>query len=124
MRAVRPGYCQRQYEIVRKRRRNFVVFRRGWVTKSAAALLKKSVHDLLFLTHKFFAFFQPVRLALDVDNGAVMQYTIQNSGGDGDVGKDLIPLGEGLVGGKNGGRFLIPSGNELEKCLPCQMLQR
>ncbi|MCI9156509.1 MAG: hypothetical protein HFF44_06160, partial [Lawsonibacter sp.] len=33
-------YCQRQYEIVRKRRRNFVVFRRGWVTKSAAALLK------------------------------------------------------------------------------------
>ena len=108
-------HCQRQYEIVRKRRRNFVVFRRGWVTKSAAALLKKSVHDLLFLTHKFFAFFQPVRLALDVDNGAVMQYTIQNSGGDGDVGKDLIPLGEGLVGGKNGGRFLIPSGNELEK---------
>ncbi len=62
-------------------------------------MLKKSVHDLLFLTHKFFAFFQPVRLALDVDNGAVMQDTIQNSGGDGDVGKDLIPLGEGLVGG-------------------------
>ena len=78
-------------------------------------MLKKSVHDLLFLTHKFFAFFQPVRLALDVDHGTVMQYTIQNSGGDGDVGKDLIPLGEGLVGGKNGGRFLIPSGNELEK---------
>lgn len=24
-----PGECQRQYEIVRKRRRNFVVFRRG-----------------------------------------------------------------------------------------------
>lgn len=23
------SYCQRQYEIVRKRRRNFVVFRRG-----------------------------------------------------------------------------------------------
>jgi len=59
--------CQRQYEIVRKRRRNFVVFRRGWVTKSAAALLKKSVHDLLFLTHKFFAFFQPVILILNKD---------------------------------------------------------
>ena len=70
---------------------------------------------MLFLTHKFFAFFQPVRLALDVDNGAVMQDTVQDSGGDGDVGKDLVPLGEGLVGGKNGGRFLIPSGNELEK---------
>ena len=70
---------------------------------------------MLFLAHKFFAFFQAIRLTLDVDNGAVMQYTIQNSGGDGDVGKDLVPLGEGLVGGKNGGRFLIPSGNELEK---------
>ena len=45
------GACQRQFEIVRKRRRNFVVFRRWWVTKSAVALLKKSVHDLLFLTH-------------------------------------------------------------------------
>jgi hypothetical protein len=41
--------CQRRYEIVRKGRRNFVIFRRWWVTKSAAALLKKSVHDLLLL---------------------------------------------------------------------------
>ena len=64
--------CQRQFEIVRKRRRNFVVFRRWWVTKSAAASLKKSVHDLLLLAHKFLAFFQTVRLTLDVDNGAVM----------------------------------------------------
>ena len=78
-------------------------------------MLKKSVHDLLFLTHKFLAFFQTVRLALDVNDSAVMQDTIQDGGGDGDVGKDLVPLGEGLVGGKNGGRFLIPSGNELEK---------
>ena len=70
---------------------------------------------MLFLAHKFFAFFQAVRLTLDVDNGAVMQYTIQDGGGDGDVGKDLVPLGESLVGGKNGGRFLIPSGNELEE---------
>ena len=71
-------------------------------------MLKKSVHDLLFLAHEFLAFFQPVRLALDVDNGAVMQDTIQDSGGDGGVGKDLIPLGEGLVGGKDSGRFLVP----------------
>ena len=48
--------CQRQYKIVRKRRRNFVVFRRGGVTKLSVSLLKKSIHDLLFLTHKFFAF--------------------------------------------------------------------
>ena len=70
---------------------------------------------MLFLAHKFFAFFQAVRLTLDVDNGAVKQYPIQDGGGDGDVGKDLIPLGEGLVGGEDGGRFLIPFGNELEK---------
>ena len=44
-----------------------------------------------------------------------MQNTVQNGGGDGDVGKDLIPLGEGLVGGKDRGRFFIPPGNELEK---------
>ena len=70
---------------------------------------------MLFLAHEFLAFLQAVRLTLDVDNGAVMQDTIQDGGGDGDVGKDLVPLGEGLVGGKNGGRFLIPSGNELEE---------
>ena len=70
---------------------------------------------MLLLAHKFLAFFQAVRLALDVDNGAVMQDTVQDGGGDGDVGKDLVPLGESLVGGKNGGRFLIPSGNELEE---------
>ena len=64
--------CQRQFEIVRKRRRNFVVFRRGGVTKLSVSLLKKSVHDLLFLAHKFLAFFQAIRLTLDVDNGAVM----------------------------------------------------
>ena len=87
----------------------------GGVTKLSVSLLKKSVHDLLFLTHKFLAFFQAVRLTLDVDNSAVMQDTVQDGGGDGDVGKDLVPLGESLVGGKNGGRFLIPSGNELEE---------
>ena len=70
---------------------------------------------MLLLAHKFLAFFQAVRLALDVDNGAVMQDTVQDGGGDGDVGKDLVPLGEGLVGGEDGGCFLIPSGNELEE---------
>ena len=70
---------------------------------------------MLFLTHKFLAFFQTVRLALDVNDSAVMQDAVQDGGGDGDIGKDLVPLGESLVGGKNGGRFLIPSGNELEE---------
>ena len=83
--------------------------------KSGAALLKKSIYDLLFLAHKFLALLQAVRLTLNVNHSAVMQDTIQNSGGDGDIGKDLVPLGESLVGGKNGGRLLIPSGNELEE---------
>ena len=76
-------------------------------------MLKKSVHDLLLLAHKFLAFFQTVRLALDVNDSAVMQDAVQDGGGDGDVGKDLVPLGEGLVGGKDGGRLLISPGNHL-----------
>ena len=76
---------------------------------------KKSVDDLLFLAHEFLTFFQTVRLALDVDHGAVVQDAIQDGGGNGDVGKDLIPLGESLVGGKNGGRLFVPSGNQLEE---------
>jgi hypothetical protein len=70
---------------------------------------------LLFLTHKFFTFFEPIGLALDVNHSTVMQDTIQDGGGNRDIGKDPIPLGEGLVGGEDGGRFLIPSGNELEE---------
>ena len=67
---------------------------------------------MLFLAHKFFAFFQAIRLTLDVDNGAVIQYPIQDGGGNRNIGKDLIPLGEGLVGGKNSGHFLVLLGHE------------
>ena len=78
-------------------------------------MLEKSVNDHLFLAHKFLAFFQPVGLTLDVNNSAVMQDTIQDGGGNGDVGEDFVPLGKGLVGGKNGGGLLIAPGDELEK---------
>ena len=67
------------------------------------------------MAHKFLAFLEAVRLAFDVNNGAVMQDTIQDSGGNGDVGKDLVPLGEGLIGSEDGGGLLIASGNQLEK---------
>ena len=70
---------------------------------------------MLFLAHKFFAFFQAVRFTFDVDDGAVMQNAVQDSGGDGNVGKDLIPLGEGLVGSEDSRCLLIPPGNELEE---------
>ena len=84
------------------------------VTKLGVSLLKKSVHDLLLLAHKFLAFLETVRLAFDVNNGAVVQDTIQDGGGDGDVGKDLVPLGESLIGSKEGGGLLIAPGNQLE----------
>ena len=78
-------------------------------------MLEKSVNDLLFLAHKFLAFFKPVGLTLDVNDGAVMQDTIQDGGGDGDVGKNLVPLGERLIRGEYGGGFLIPPGNQLKE---------
>ena len=84
------------------------------VAKLSVTLLKKRVHKLLLLAHKLFAFLEAVRLAFDVNDGAVMQDTIQDGRGNGDVGKDLIPLGEGLIGSEDGGGLLIPPGNQLE----------
>ena len=52
--------CQRRFKIVRKRQPNFVVFQRNHVTSSGVSLLKKRIHGLLLLAHKFLAFFQPV----------------------------------------------------------------
>lgn len=78
-------------------------------------MLKKSVHNLLFLAYKFLSPLEAVGLALDVNNGAVMQDAVQDGGGNGDVCKDLVPLEEGLVGGKDGGRLFVPPGNELEE---------
>ena len=73
--------------------------------KLGVFLLKKSVHDLLLLAHKFLSLFESVRFALDVNDGAVMQDTIEDSGGNGDVGKDIVPLREGLIGSEDcGGR--------------------
>ncbi len=53
-------FCQRRFKIVRKRQPNFVVFQRNQVTSSGVSLLKKRIHGLLLLAHKFLAFFQPV----------------------------------------------------------------
>ena len=78
-------------------------------------MLSRIDYFLLFLDHKFKSFLQAVGLTLNANVGAVIQDAIQDGRNNGDVGKDLIPLGEGLVGGKNGGGFLIPPGNELEE---------
>ena len=84
-------------------------------TKLSVTLLKKRVNDLLFLAHKFFAFLEAVRFALDINDGAVMQDAIQDSGGNGDVSKNLVPLGEGFIGSEDGGGLLIAPGNQLEE---------
>jgi len=68
-------------------------------------LLKKSANDLLFLSHKFLAFFQAVGFDLDVDHRTVMQDAVQDSRGNGDVGKDLVPLGKVLLEVKTMGVF-------------------
>ena len=39
------------------------------IRESVITLQEKSVHDLLFLAHKFLALLWAVRLALDVDHG-------------------------------------------------------
>ena len=78
-------------------------------------MLKKGIDNLLFLAHKFLAFLETIRLAFDVDDSAVMQDTIEDSGGNGDIGKDLVPLGEGLIGREDGGGLLIAACNQLEE---------
>ena len=44
-----------------------------------------------------------------------MQDTVQNGGGNGDIGKHLIPLGKSFVRGEYRGCLLIPPCHELEK---------
>jgi hypothetical protein len=72
---------------------------------------------VLFLLHIFLTFFESVALALDIDDGAVVQDAVEDRGGDGDgdVGKDFVPLREGLVGGKDSGCPLITPCNQLKK---------
>lgn len=83
--------------------------------KSGIALVKKSVDNLLLLAHEFLALLQTIGFALNIDDRTVMQDTVEDSGGDGDIGKDLVPLGESFVGGEDGRGLFIASGNELEE---------
>ena len=74
---------------------------------SGIALLKKGIDNLLFLSHEFFAFFEAVGFTFDVDNGTVVKDAVEDSGGDGDVSKDLVPLGECFVRGEDGRGLFI-----------------
>lgn len=57
-----------------------------------SALFKERIDDLLLLLHKFLSLLEPVRLALDMNDTAVVQNPVKDCGGDGDVSEDLIPL--------------------------------
>ena len=65
--------------------------------KSNLSLFEKGIDNLLLLPHKFLSLLEAIGLALDVDNGTMVKNAVENRGGDGDVCKDLVPLGEGLV---------------------------
>lgn len=80
-------------------------------------MLKKGIDNLLFLSHEFLAFFEAAGFTLNVDNGTVVKGAVENSGGDGDVRKDLVLLGECFVRGEDGRGLFIASGNELKKRL-------
>lgn len=45
----------------------------------------------------------------------MVEDTVEYSGCNDDVGKDLVPLGKGFVGGKNGRGLFIASGKELKE---------
>lgn len=66
-------------------------------------LLKGGIDDVLLLPYKLLALFEAITLALDVDDSGVMGYSVEDSQSNGDVGEDLVPLRESLVGGKNSG---------------------
>ena len=83
--------------------------------KLGVTLVKKGVDKLLFLTHKLLTFLEAIRFALDVNDSAVMQNAVQDSGSNGDVGKNFVPLGEGLIGSEYGGGLLIAACNQLEE---------
>jgi hypothetical protein len=68
--------------------------------KLVIALVKEGIDDVLFLLHTLLALLESVAFALDVYDSGVVEYSVEDSGGNGDVGKDLVPLGESFVGGK------------------------
>ena len=60
-------------------------------------LLEQCVHNLLFLLHILLSFLESVALALDVDDGTVMQDTIENGQGNSHIGKHLSFLTKDMI---------------------------
>ena len=64
-------------------------------------LFEEGIVSLSLLFHVLLAFLEAIALALDVDDGAAMQNTVKNGRSDGNIGKDVVPLRKGFVGGKD-----------------------
>jgi len=62
-----------------------------------SVLLKQSVDDLRLLLHVLLELFEPVGFAFDMDNGTVVDSPVEDGGNDGNIGKDVVSLGKGLV---------------------------
>ena len=58
---------------------------------------------------------EPVAVALDVDDLAVVQQAVEDRGGDHGIPEEFLPVGEAFVGGDDGGAALVAVGDELEE---------
>jgi hypothetical protein len=59
--------------------------------------------------------FEPVAVALDVDDLGVMKETAEDGRGDHSATEKLLPVAEALVRGQDRGALLVALGDELEE---------
>jgi hypothetical protein len=64
---------------------------------------------------RFDLFSEPIRVALDIDRGRMMQDPVQDGRRDHRITEDLVPLREAAVGGQDQGAFFVAAGDELEE---------
>ena len=72
-----------------------------------------AVGDLLFGAGH--GFFEAIGLALEHDDLAAMDESVDEGDDAGGVGEDLVPFFEGAVGGDDGALGLIATGDHLEQ---------
>lgn len=70
---------------------------------------------MIALGGALFGFLEAVGLALDGDDFGLVQEAIDEGDDAGGVGEDLVPLGEGAVGGDDGAPELVAAVGEFEQ---------
>ena len=63
----------------------------GWLSSGRLECWRRLEHSRLSF------FFEPIALAPDIDQGGVMQQTVEQGGGEHLIRKEIAPLAEGLV---------------------------